>query len=115
MIIDCHGHYTTAPRPHTEWRRDQVAAFEAGVPGLYLPFWHGLWAPKATPAAVIAKLNAAATETLADPAVRKRLTDLGVEIVPREQQTPQGHRAFLKAELDKWRPIIAAANIKPAQ
>jgi tripartite-type tricarboxylate transporter receptor subunit TctC len=88
---------------------------EAGVPGLYLPFWHGLWAPKATPAAVIAKLNAAVVETMADPAVRKRLTELGVEIVPRDQQTPQAQRAFLKAEIDKWRPIIAAAKIKPAQ
>jgi tripartite-type tricarboxylate transporter receptor subunit TctC len=88
---------------------------EAGVPGLYLPFWHGLWAPKATPAPVIAKLNTAVVETLADPAVQKRLTELGVEIVPRDQQTPQAQRAFLKAEIDKWRPIIAAANIKPPQ
>ena len=52
---------------------------------------------------------------MADPAVRKRLTELGVEIVPRDQQTPQAQRAFLKAEIDKWRPIIAAAKIKPAQ
>jgi tripartite-type tricarboxylate transporter receptor subunit TctC len=88
---------------------------EAGVPGLYLPFWHGLWAPKATPAEVIAKLNTAVTETLADPAVQKRLTQLGVEIVPRDQQTPQAQRAFLKAEIEKWRPIIAAANVKPPQ
>lgn len=88
---------------------------EAGVPGLYLPFWHGLWAPKGTPAPVIAKLNTAVVETLADPAIQKRLTQLGVEIVPRDQQTPQAHRAFLKTEIDKWRPIIAAANIKPAQ
>ena len=86
---------------------------EAGVPGLYLPFWHGLWVPKATPADVIARLNAAVVETLADPAMRKRLTELGVEIPPRDQQTPQALRAFLKAEIDKWRPIIEAANIKP--
>jgi tripartite-type tricarboxylate transporter receptor subunit TctC len=88
---------------------------EAGVPGLYLPFWHGLWAPKATPAPVVAKLNSAVVETLADPAVQKRLTQLGVEIVPRDQQTPQAQRAFLKAEIEKWRPIIAAANVKPPQ
>ena len=86
---------------------------EAGVPGLYLPFWHGLWVPKGTPAGVTAKLNAAAIEALADPAVRERLTGLGVEVPPREQQTPDGLRAYHKAEIDKWRPIIDAANIKP--
>jgi tripartite-type tricarboxylate transporter receptor subunit TctC len=86
---------------------------EAGVAGLYLPFWHGLWVPKGTPAAVIGKLNAAVVEMLADPAIRKRLTELGVEIPARERQTPGALRAFLKAELDKWRPIIEAANIKP--
>ena len=86
---------------------------EAGVPGLYLPFWHGLWVPKATPRDVVAKLNSAVVETLADPAMQKRLTGLGVEIQPRNQQTPEALRAFLKAEIDKWRPIIEAANIKP--
>jgi tripartite-type tricarboxylate transporter receptor subunit TctC len=72
-----------------------------------------LWVPKATPAAVIERLNAAVVEALADPTLRKRLTGLGVEIRPREEQTPQVLRTFLKAELDKWRPIIEAANIKP--
>jgi tripartite-type tricarboxylate transporter receptor subunit TctC len=86
---------------------------EAGVPGLYLPFWHGLWASKGTPAAVTARLNAAIVEMLADPATRDRLTKLGVEIPPKDQQTPAALRAFLKAEIDKWRPIIEAANIKP--
>ena len=86
---------------------------EAGVPGLYLPFWHGLWAPKGTPRDVVAKLNSAVVETLADPAMQKRLTELGVEIPPRNQQAPEALRAFLKGEIDKWRPIIEAANIKP--
>jgi tripartite-type tricarboxylate transporter receptor subunit TctC len=86
---------------------------EAGVPGLYLPFWHGMWAPKGTPADVIGRLNGALVEALADPAVSKRFTDLGVATAPREQQTPDGLRAHHKAELDKWRPIIEAANIKP--
>ncbi|MGH6771450.1 MAG: Bug family tripartite tricarboxylate transporter substrate binding protein [Xanthobacteraceae bacterium] len=86
---------------------------EAGVPGLYLPFWHGLWVPKATPAAVVARINAAVVETLADSAVQDRLTKLGVEILPRDQQSPSALRAFLKAEIDKWRPIIEGANIKP--
>jgi tripartite-type tricarboxylate transporter receptor subunit TctC len=88
---------------------------EAGVPGLYLPFWHGLWASKATPREMVARLNAAVVETLADPAMQKRLTELGVEIPPRDQQTPEVLGAFLKSEIDKWRPIITEANIKPDQ
>ena len=84
---------------------------EAGGPALYSPFWHGLWAPKSTPTDVIAKLNAAVVEALVDPAVRARLADLGQEIFPREQQTPQALGAFHKAEIEKWWPIIKAANI----
>jgi tripartite-type tricarboxylate transporter receptor subunit TctC len=86
---------------------------EAGVPGLYLPFWHGLWAPKNTPKDIIAKLNAATMETLADPTVRQRLTDLGQELPPREQQTSEALAAYHKAEIAKWEPIITAANVKP--
>ncbi|HEY7299235.1 MAG TPA: tripartite tricarboxylate transporter substrate-binding protein [Xanthobacteraceae bacterium] len=86
---------------------------EAGVPGLYLPFWHGLWAPKATPPDVIGKLNDATRATLADPAVRSRLIGLGQEIPPPEQQTPEALAAFHRADLAKWEPIIRAANIAP--
>jgi tripartite-type tricarboxylate transporter receptor subunit TctC len=85
---------------------------EAGVPGLHFPWWHGLWAPKGTPRDVIAALNAAIVEALADPGVRQRLTDLGHEIVPRAQQTPAALAAYHKAEVEKWWPIIKAANIK---
>ena len=85
---------------------------EAGVPGLYISFWHGLWVPKGTPKDVIAKLNAAVVDALADPAVRQRLADLGQEIPPREQQTPEALGAFHKAEIEKWWPIIKAASIK---
>jgi tripartite-type tricarboxylate transporter receptor subunit TctC len=85
---------------------------EAGLPGFYLSFWHGLWVPKRTPAPVIAKLNAAVVEALADPGVRARLADLGQGIVPREQQTPEALRAFQKAEIEKWWPIIREAGIK---
>lgn len=86
---------------------------EAGIPGLYLPFWHALWAPKGTPEPALARLNAVAVEALADDAMRKRLTGLGVELPTREQQTPAGLRAFHAAEIARWRPIIKAANIKP--
>ena len=85
---------------------------EAGLPGFYVSFWHGLWVPKRTPAAVIAKLNAAAVEALADPGLRARLADLGQEIFPRDQQTPEALRALQKAEIAKWWPIIKEAGIK---
>ena len=85
---------------------------EAGAPGIYMPFWHGLWVPKSTPKDVVAKLNAAVVEALADPAVRERLGKLGQEIFPREQQTPDALGAFQKAEIEKWWPIIKAAGIK---
>jgi tripartite-type tricarboxylate transporter receptor subunit TctC len=85
---------------------------EAGLPGFYTSAWYAIWVPKGTPKNVIGKLNAALVDTLADPAVRVRLTDLGQEVVPRDQQTPEALGALHKAEIDKWWPIIKAANIK---
>ena len=85
---------------------------EAGLPGLHIAVWHGIWAPRGTPKDVIAKLNAAIVATLADPAVRQRFTDLGQVIPPREQQTPEALAAYHKAEIEKWWPIIKAAGVK---
>ncbi len=85
---------------------------EAGLPGFYFSRWHALWAPKGTPKDAVAKLNAAMVAALADPAVRARLADLGQDIFPREQQTPENLGSYQKAEIDKWWPIIKAANIK---
>jgi tripartite-type tricarboxylate transporter receptor subunit TctC len=86
---------------------------EVGAPGMYISFWNGLWAPKGTPKEVIARLDAAVVEALADPAVRQKLTELGHVIATREEQTPEGLGAFHRAEIEKWWPIIKAANIKP--
>ena len=85
---------------------------ESGVPGLYMSGWFGFFAPKATPKDVIGKLNGAMTQVLADPAVKAKFSELGLDVASPEQQTPQGLAAFLKGEMDKWWPIIKAANIK---
>ena len=90
---------------------DIPTADETGVPGLYMSGWFGFWAPKGTPKDIIAKLNAATVEALADPAIQKRFTELGLDVAPRAQQTPEGLAAFQKTEIDKWWPIIKAAGI----
>lgn len=85
---------------------------EAGLPGFYMSIWHAFWVPKGTPRDVVAKLNAAAREALADPVIKARLEKLGQEIPPADQQTPEALRAHHKAETDKWWPVIKAAGIK---
>jgi tripartite-type tricarboxylate transporter receptor subunit TctC len=87
-------------------------AGEAGVPGLDISVWYGLWAPKGTPADIIAKLSAATMAALADAGVRQRFGELGLEIPARELQTPEALGAHHKAEIEKWWPVIKAANIK---
>ena len=85
---------------------------EAGVPGLHVSVWYGLWVPKGTPKPIIAKLNSAAAAAMADEGVRRRMSDLGLDVPPREQQTPEALGALQKAEIEKWWPIIKAAGIK---
>ena len=85
---------------------------EVGVSGMQISFWHGLWAPKGTPKEAVAKINAAVVAAFEDPTVRKRITDLGQTIPPREQLTPAALGAYHKSEIDKWWPLIKGANIK---
>ena len=85
---------------------------EGGVPGWHIAGWFGFFAPRATPKDVIAKLNGAMMQALADPAVKARFAEFGLDLAAREQQTPDGLAAFHKAEIEKWWPIIKAANIK---
>jgi tripartite-type tricarboxylate transporter receptor subunit TctC len=85
---------------------------EAGFPGLEFSQWYAFFAPRTTPQAVITKLNTAVAVALADSTVRQRLADLGQDVPPPEQQTPEALGAFHKSEIEKWWPIIKAAGIK---
>jgi len=91
---------------------DVPTTAEAGLPGYTFSFWHALWAPKGTPPEVVAKLNGALRQALADPAVRQKLIDLAQDIFPPDQQTPEALGTFQQAEIDKWWPIIKEVGIK---
>jgi tripartite-type tricarboxylate transporter receptor subunit TctC len=85
---------------------------EMGFPGLSYSAWFGLFAPRGTPMDIIAKLNAAVVNALANPAIRSRLVDFRYEVFPRERQTPEALGALVKADAGKWWPIIKESGIK---
>jgi len=85
---------------------------EAGLPGFHMTLWSGLWVPKGTPKEIITKLNAATVEALGDPAVRKQLENLGLQMPPKDQLSPAALGAWQKAEIAKWWPMIKDANVK---
>ena len=85
---------------------------EAGLSGFHMTLWSGLWAPKGTPKTIVAKLNTAAVDALNDPAVRKQLENLGLQMPPKDQLAPEALGAWQKAEIEKWWPMIKAANVK---
>jgi len=91
---------------------DIPTADEAGLPGFFASLWYGLWVPRGTPKEIIAKLNATMVQVLADPAVKDRFAELGIQIPPLDQQSPEALRAFQKAEAERWWPIIKASNLK---
>jgi tripartite-type tricarboxylate transporter receptor subunit TctC len=98
--------------PHRSPSMPEIpSADEAGVPGFYMLGWFGFFAPKGTPPETIAKLNSAMVTALADPALRAKFANFGLDVASPEQQTPQGFAAFHKAEIEKWWPIIKAAGI----
>jgi len=90
---------------------DIPTADEAGLPGFHVSNWFGLWAPRGTAKDIVGRLNAAAVSSLADPAARQKLADLGFEIPPRDQQTPEALAAFQRSEIEKWHPVILKAGV----
>ena len=104
--------FAVAAKKRLALAADVPTTDEAGLPGFHMSIWHGLWAPKATPKAIIDKLNAAMVAALADPGARKQLGELGQEIAATEEQGSDHLRAFQKAEADRWWPVIKQANIK---
>ena len=104
--------YAVTARTRSAAAPDIPTVDETGLPGFYISIWYGTWVPRGTPRESIVRLNRAVTDALADANVRQRLADLGLEIVPPEQQTPEALGAYHKAEIEKWWPIIRAAGIK---
>lgn len=92
---------------------DVPTADEAGVKGLFVNTWHGLWVPKGTPADAVTKLNAAALAAMNDPAVQKKIADLGMTLPPTSIRTPAEFAAFHKSEIERWHPVVKAAGVKP--
>jgi len=105
--------YAVASRSRVAAAPDIPTVDEAGLPGYYISIWHGLWVPKGTPKEIVAKLNATVVDVLANPIVRERLAKIVQDVPPRDRQTPEALGALQKAEIEKWWPIIKAANIKP--
>ena len=86
---------------------------EQGLPGFHISLWSALWAPKGTPDDAIRRLARAVADALADTTTRSRLAELGQEVFPPGQQTPEALAAFQKVEIATWWPIIRAAGLKP--
>lgn len=104
--------YAIAGKTRLSAAPDIPTVDEAGLPGFHRSAWVGLWMPKGAPTDVVAKLSAAVQVVMADSNLRARIAAMGQESFPRDQQTPDGLATFQKAEIERWWPIIKAANIK---
>jgi tripartite-type tricarboxylate transporter receptor subunit TctC len=104
--------YAVTARTRLASAPDIPTVDEAGLPGFHFAVWFAFFAPKGTPKPIIDKLNVATVEALGAPGVRARFADLGLDLFPREQQTPAALGALQKADIEKWWPIIKAAGIK---
>jgi len=104
--------YAVAAKTRLAAASEIPTADEAGLQGFYAGSWFAFFAPRGVPKDVIVRLNASVASALSDPAIRQRITDLGLEISPRDEQTPEALSATQKADIEKWWPIIKAAGIK---
>lgn len=104
--------YAVTARTRLSTAPDIPTVDEAGLPGYYVSLWHGLWMPKGTPQPIMARLNAAVIETLADSTVQAKLASLGQDIFSADRQNPRALDAHQRAEIAKWWPLIKAAEIK---
>jgi tripartite-type tricarboxylate transporter receptor subunit TctC len=104
--------YAVTDAKRAESATDIPTADEAGLPGFRMTLWSGLWVPKGTPKEIITRLNAAAVEALNDPSVRKQLENIGLQMPPKDQLSPQALGDWQKAEIAKWWPMLKAANVK---
>ena len=103
--------YGVTTRERIKALPDAPTLDEQGLKGFQVVVWHGIYAPKGTPAAVIDKVNAAVRGALKDPVVQQRMAELGAEIVPEAKQTPEGLRSWLKAETDRYGTMIRQAGV----
>jgi tripartite-type tricarboxylate transporter receptor subunit TctC len=85
-------------------------AGEQGLKGLDAPTWNAIFAPKGTPAAVVAKLNAAVSKALDDATVRERLAQLGLDVPPPQERTPDYLAKYVAAEMVRWAPAVKASG-----
>ena len=104
--------YAVTDEKRVESAPDIPTTDEAGLPGFHMTLWSGLWLPKGTPKEIVTRINAAAVEALNDPAVKKQLENLGLQMPPKDQLSPQALGDWQKAEIAKWWPMIKAANVK---
>ena len=104
--------YAVTDDKRVESAADVPTTDEAGLSGFHMTLWSGLWVPKNTPKDIVVKLNAAAVDAMSDPAVRKKFEDLGLQMPPKDKLSPEALGAWQKAEIEKWWPMIKAANVK---
>jgi tripartite-type tricarboxylate transporter receptor subunit TctC len=104
--------YAVTDTKRIESAPDIPTTDEAGLAGFHMTLWSGLWVPKNTPKDIVVKLNAAAVDALNDPAVRKQLENLGLQMPPRDRLSPEALGTWQKAEIAKWWPMLKAANVK---
>jgi tripartite-type tricarboxylate transporter receptor subunit TctC len=104
--------YAVTDDKRVESASDIPTTDEAGLSGFHMTLWSGLWVPKGTPKDIVAKINAAAIDAMNDPAVRKKFEDMGLQMPPQDQLSPEALGAWQKAEIAKWWPMIKAADVK---